>query len=297
MKPSLFILALLGLAPQIAFSQMVIRNYTDATNDRYNNNASFALSGFDLSGVGQASNGRWATLIGTNTIISANHFAPSGTITFSSSNSTTDSFTRTINSANNTRIAGTDLWVTSLTQAVPASTTIYSFDTTTLTANSTANIFGTNYNVSTSLNGTDTYMTGRSPATNPNNFDQAYGTNRIDTTIIQANPAGLGTGDYIQLNNDTFFNVTTYEAGAVVGDSGAPLFVDNGSGGLTLYGVNSFVGQDGSGNTTSTFVSHTGRYETQLNNAITNFAAQIPEPSSALLCGLAGFSFLLHRRR
>jgi len=72
-----------------AHTAMLVDNYTSATNDRFQNSDDpdqFILSSYDLTGVGQDSNGRWATLIGSNTIISANHFRPSGVVTFYASN-------------------------------------------------------------------------------------------------------------------------------------------------------------------------------------------------------------------
>lgn len=69
-----------GLQPIAA--DIIIDGYTNATNDRFTNDGTFIMSGFDLSGVGQASTGRWATAISRNVIISANHLSPSGTISF-----------------------------------------------------------------------------------------------------------------------------------------------------------------------------------------------------------------------
>ena len=270
-----------------ANADIIIDNYTAAENDRYTNDSNFILDAYDLSGVGQASNGRWATLISPNTVISANHFKPSGDITFSSSNSTADSFTRTIDSANTYRISGTDLWVACLTAPAPATTNIFSFDTTVPTGSY--------------LSGTNSFTTGRSPETNAATFDQAHGTNLVTSFLIQQDNAGLGVGDYIELDYNNAFppiNYTDYESALQVGDSGAPLFYDDGSGDLTLLGVNSYISTNPiTGEPAASYVSHTGRYTSEINGYIDQFALKIPEPSSAALLSLSLLAFINRRQR
>lgn len=264
---------------------IVIDNYTAARNDRFTGDSSFILDSYDLSGVGQASNGRWATLIGPNTVISANHFRPSGDITFFTTNSGTDSVTLTLGGLSQ-RIGNTDLWVSSLTSLAPSSLRQYAFDE--------------NGVVAPNLNA---ILTGRGQeAGAPNNRDQAFGTNVTTAFFEDANVDDLGTFDaiFLQDNDPGDLAYTFNEAFLAVGDSGAPLFVDTGNGELTLFGTNSATGSVntvGGQTFTGSFINHTGQESAAINSFINAAFQSVPEPSSALLLSVGGLTLFSRRRR
>jgi hypothetical protein len=134
-------------------------------------------------------------------------------------------------------------------------------------------------------------MVGQSPETQPAQQDQAFGQNVIfgfaksfmfeggvtDALIMTVNQPG--NGDYVN-----------FEAGLVVGDSGAPFFVVDGGNNLKLLGINSFVLQGA--NTTLNGVTYIGNYLPGINNFT---ATAVPEPASVLL--LATPAAILLRRR
>lgn len=258
---------------------ILIDNFSSATNDRFQNSDSpdeFFLSSFDLSGVGLASNGTWGTLIGPNTILSANHAAPSGSLTFYSSN---DPFSTPIEltlSGESQRINGTDLWVARLSTFAPASLRIYDYAT---TAISQPRFSIQNFTYKNSL----VYMTGRSPTGSfPVAQRQAYGTNRISGFVENNTSAGLGPIDAFELAYNS--GQTDYEAFLQGGDSGAPLFVNNG-GQLLVLGVNSYITAN-SGVPVASYVSYTGN-EAATINAFVAQAAAVPEPGTLAFLAIA----------
>ena len=102
---------------------IIIDNYSSAANDRFQDADSpdqFIVSSLDLSGVGQDANGRWATLIGPNTIISANHFKPTGSVFFHPGNDPAAPGVEVGISSDVERIANTDLWLARLESHVPS---------------------------------------------------------------------------------------------------------------------------------------------------------------------------------
>ena len=101
------------LSGEFIAADVVIDNYSSAVNDRFQSADApdqFFVP-FDLSGVGQDASGRWATLIGPNTIISANHFAPSGSISFYPDNTNTTAAIQIAITSDAQRIGSTDLWL------------------------------------------------------------------------------------------------------------------------------------------------------------------------------------------
>lgn len=274
---------------------IIIDNYDTATNDRYqdaDDPDQFFLNTYDLSGVGMDNNGRWATLIGPNTILSANHFKPSGTITFYPGNDPTATPVQIGLSSDSLRITnadgGTDLWIARLESFAPISLKVYNY--------AIDQISEPNSPVATTLyEGESAIMTGRSPADFGNTIDQAFGTNVI-SDFIENEPITISGSSYVidtlRLSYDT--GGSNYEAVVQPGDSGAPLLYDDGTD-LIVLGVNTYVGTN-NGNPVLSGISYTGNDADAITAQVDAWAA-VPEPLAALPAGMAALVFIMVRRR
>lgn len=278
---------------------IVIQGYSDATNDRFSNDAAFIGASLDWSGVGQAANGRWATAISRNVVISAFHLAPSGQVRFyEGNNPAATAVSRTI--ASTTRITGTDLSVHVLSSPLPSSIRHYNFVTEFLAGpppsggNSTIVDAG-------SLQNLNAYLVGRSPfnensSATDDRFawnDQAIGRNRI-TGYSENVPF------FSNVDNDSLFffrdapgsaDAVAFEAYFQTGDSGGPAFIDVG-GELVLLGTNAFI-NDASSSTQFSGINYIGNQASAINSFIAVNA--IPEPTSGI--ALLTFLALASRRR
>ena len=297
MKQSAAILLALGpvfaLCAQCVSADIIIDGYTDAQNDRFSNDGSFIMSGFDLSGIGQTSGGIWGTAISRNVIISAAHRAPSGTINFYPGNDPTATpVTRTITSG--TTITETDIFLGVLDSNLPSNITHYSFaDTAIAGIDDTLTSAGVFQSV-------NTFMFGLSPFDESSDVnrslanDQAVGRNLVTGYVENIN---FGSDDndsllmFQESNVDTDF--VTHEAKFSGGDSGGPTFIDNGGGDLLLIGTNAFVNSD----PTPSFsgINYTGNQAAAINNFITVNA--VPEPNSMVLGAIAMGAGALAARR
>lgn len=289
-----------------ASADIIIQGYTDATNDRFSNNAAFVAAAYNLSGVGQnasggAPTGRWATAISRNVIISANHLdAGAGNIAFFPGNDPSASpVLRTVESA--VQIPNTDLWLGRLNSFLPDNIAHYNIHTEPLTGPDPVPPAIGSLVSAGSLQGRNAFMFGRSPFNedanpNDNRFawnDAAVGRNLISGYIENANVPSLGQTDLdslILIFDSAPPNQVPFEAMAQSGDSGAPLLVDI-NGNLVLLGINSFIF---SGGVSGTGVSYVGNQATFINNFISN---AIPEPASGLLvlAGVAGLAVVRRR--
>lgn len=258
---------------------LVITGYTDATNDRFSNDAAFIASGFDLSGIGQAGTGRWATAISRNVVITAAHFRPTGQVFFQPSNDPTVApVVRTIVSG--TRVGSSDLYVSVLNKPLPSSIAHYSFATETL-AGPPPSVDGAILVPAGIYQGLNAYMFGLSP------FNESLDQNRspyTDQAVGRNLISGFSDDFPFQSNTDNdslilFFdaegsqNHVPYEARVLGGASGAPLFVDI-DGEFRLLGVNSFRFNDNS----ASGVSYIGNKTSLINGFIAVHA--VPEPGS-----------------
>ncbi len=290
-------------------ADIIIQGYTDATNDRFSNNAAFIASAFNLSGVGQTNDanpilaGRWATAISRNVIVSAEHYAPGSPLPihfYPGNDPSVSPVVRTVESS--VQVPGTDLWLARLNAFLPSNIAHYSFAAEPLTGPNppNQNVFGTLVTAG-SLQGRNAYMFGRSPFNedanpNDNRFvfnDQAIGRNLITGYVENANTP------FMQTDNDMlvlFFdsappNQVPFEALLQGGDSGGPLFVEI-NGEFILLGINSVAS---SGNPAFSGISYIGNQAAFVNNFIAN---AIPEPASGLLtvAGLAGLVILRRRK-
>ncbi|NBD39212.1 MAG: hypothetical protein GVY10_11655 [Verrucomicrobia bacterium] len=285
------------LVPLSLSAVIEIDNFSSATNYRFetsDNPDQFFLSSFDLSGIGQDSSGRWATLIGPNTILSANHYKPSGTLTFYPGNDlsatpwetslTTD--TLRINDENGN---GTDLWIGRVDAVAPANIAVLPFANQLISESS--NPFLSN---DVFLTGLSTERTVAVPG------DQAYGTNKVSGYIEDFSDwAGTDLGTVDALEMDYNSGETSSEAFLQVGDSGAPLLYSSETGIVTVLGINSFIGESEVGDPAldASFVNYIGNESDTIQTQIDAWAA-VPEPGMAALpAGTAAVLLLLWQRR
>ncbi|NTW54998.1 MAG: hypothetical protein HGB15_09650 [Chlorobaculum sp.] len=107
-------IALIVLLPLVCRAEMIVKNYTPASNYRFyvGKDKDFVGDHYDFSGVGYGSAGHWATLVSNDCFLSALHLHPSvgEKITFWTSNLLTG-LSHTYTVAGGERIGTTDLWL------------------------------------------------------------------------------------------------------------------------------------------------------------------------------------------
>ncbi|MFP4157081.1 MAG: hypothetical protein ACLFU4_05625, partial [Opitutales bacterium] len=245
----------------------------------------------DLSGVAINDDGRWLTMVSENVYLSAAHFAPASgsSVTFYAGNDPSGvTATRTLTSTQQ-QIGSTDLYVGTLDAALPGGFTFYDFATEDITS-----LVGGLSSFSNSIyNGENAYVFGRSPTSFSVSQDMAVGRNKIDRWFGEVSGAG-STGDAIGANIESSGDAdfVQYEADLRVGDSGAPLFAEDGSGGLTIVGINWF-NDDPDFNFFGT--AYTGNDDAEIQDFINAHA--VPEASSfGLVLGLSALGLLVRRR-
>jgi hypothetical protein len=289
---SLVIILLVTCISPLAAIQ--IANFDTLTNDRFANDDSFIANQFDLSGVGH--NGTsdplkpgWATMISQNVYITADHFEPDlgSSMTFYASNDPNGtSVTREITSTRQ-QIGGTDLFVGTLDAALPSGFSFYDFATEDI---STGPGSGPDSFSQSSYNEANAYVFGRSPTSFPSSQNIAVGRNVLDNFVLRT--VGANSGASIEATSGGTGDVP-FEAMLEGGDSGGPLFVENGAGELTIVGVNWLVTTSGGDDIFG--ASYLGNYDEDIQAFIE--ANLVPEPSSfALLLIVAGGLLTLRRR-
>ena len=274
-------LTLLCLLTGLHSPAAVIDDFAPTTNDRFANATDFIGRGLDWSGVGMTSSGRWATLIGPNTVISANHFPPSGVISFFPGNDSTAPAIE-LSVTDGFRLGQTDLWLGCLNQQAPDSIRSYPHTTETLTVSNFADSI---------LHEVSAFMLGRSPSLFPTVLDQSIGRNTIDD-FVENTRANLGANvDTLRLVYDAATSAGnvdnpaygSHETYLQVGDSGAPLFLEQ-DGELLLLGVNSFVVTGGANSSvTESHASYVGNESDEVESTIQFCLSTVPEPGSGLL--------------
>lgn len=298
---------------------VIIANYSNATNLRFADNPSFIGSSFDLSGAGRGA-GRWATVIGPNYFLSANHFRPGigSTINFAAGNSSTSpSFSYPVNGG--FRIGKTDLWLGYTHEEFDPAIARYSYAT--QNANTLSEL---------GLGDSTLYLNGRRSGGDSGSLgDSVLGTNQAEafykqgTGVIPAPggvnvlfdaPSGFQNDMIILFQNQSGDDRSPLQHESLVqgGDSGGPLFaVTNES--LIVLGVGSLLGTDfpanfidtpGIANTAddpieyrgASFYSSLGSYTSELEAAISQVPNPIPEPGTLLLAVILPLSWLVRRR-
>jgi len=230
-------------------------------------------------------------MVSNNVFISANHLHPvvGSTVTFHLTNDPTGG-TLTRTATGGQRVGTSDLWLGVLGEPLTNAIAPIPFHT---EAIASANSFN-----GSSLRNTEAYLVGRSAGSYSNETDVAVGQNVIDLAFNSITAGG--TTDFaIAAAYGTGSNDLPYEALLVSGDSGAPLLVMT-DGGLSIAGINWFVGEVTSGSDTYPIsgFSYVGNYHQQLTDFIDLHATAIPEPkTAALLIGLAALGWRVRQQR
>ena len=321
------------LSGQTVSAQTTIDNFTDARNDRFSNvpqdpsvpytdeTQSFVLpANLSLSGVGRRNNGGWATLIGDNVVLSADHVRPNvgDTLLFYPGNDPNDSPFQA-NVVGGSKVGSTDLYVGYLDRVVDSSIARYDFATTFIPGVA-APAGSVNISPNNPFQGDLGYILGNSLTNRSDaSIDQSVGLNLVsgyaenveffgntdnDTLVYEFNDPGDGVNGSDYTENEAFVRG---------GDSGAPNFTVLDDGTLLLLGVNSFqlngepvvvidplTGEEtGTEQFRATGVTYTGNQTDEINRLIAaapapTFSA-VPEPSSTAL--LAIFSLLVLKRK
>ena len=267
-----------------------VDSYSTAENQRFANNGSFLGNAYDFSGVGRSSAGRWVTMISSNVFVSALHARPTNghTVSFYPDNNPLSvPVTRTVMGGQG---VGGDLYIGYLNAPVSPNIAIYNFESTPHTDSS--------FN-SSPLLGAQVIMTGKSSnSTYSSPADMVIGFNRLDRhrTFSAGGNSGKTLYTLKDSSSDSPFVVKEAQIDPASGDSGAPLFIDEGGnlkvlgtawGGdaITIWGVT---------RPASTF-SYTGNHSREMDSYIAQHSPA-PEPSSALLL-LSSSLFLFRRQR
>ena len=272
MKTVKIVLAVLLTATPIANADITIRDYSDATNDRFTNDPSFVMAGFDLSGIAQNETGRWATAISRNIVLSAAHYAPGGILRFYPGNDLSISpYLRSIVSG--TRVPGTDLWLGVLDRPLPNDITHYPFATEPLSGPPPSPNVELTLAAAGVYQDANAYLLGRSPKSDTAFHDQAVGRNRITGYVENVPFQTNNDADSLIFHFDSVASGVEFEAEFNVGDSGGPTFVEV-DGTLVLLGSNSFVFDVNtiSGLDTGSGVNYTGNQTAFINQYIADHA-------------------------
>lgn len=273
----------------IANADLSLRGYNAQQHDRFENDAAFIGNPYDWSGV--SSDGRWATMITPKHFLSARHFRPANgsEMTFFHTNDPTGaSETHTVLSGQ--VIAGSDLYLGELENAVSADVAVYS-------------ILHPNHAL-----GSEIMVMGLAD-TSDKEINQRMGRNIIDRIEFDAEIGTLGTGhtmfyDYDELGSPT--GLGNDEARLASQDSGGPsfaIFEDA----PALVGIHWFIYDEDTENeigdsplgSGDTFVPG---YIDEINEALagTGYTANLtaaPEPTGILLTSLLAIPLVNCRRR
>ena len=281
-------------------AQMLIENFTDATNNRFTDNANFIGAGFDFSGVARTTNnGRWGTLISSNAALTARHFPPSVGSTFEFYPGNDPTATPSIAIVTSiVRVGNTDLSIAILDRNVDSRIAVYDFATeeyvgdapVTITnpdgTTATQTFFNTNPRL-VDIVGDRALMVGVSQSTNPStSTDQAVGENLVFAYSENVVFGSNSDNDSIILERDAVgsANALTHESYVRGGDSGGPTFlIGSATNELVLIGVNSY--QLNGGSFQSSGSTYTGNQVEEINVIL---AANFIEPVLLGDCNLDG---------
>ena len=208
---------------------VIIDDYAAGEHDRFAPEPnSFIAKDFDLSGVAISSDGRWATLIAPNIYLSANHFKPGvgQTIRFYKTHDLNgESVLRTVTSTRQ-KIGSTDLFINTLNESIPEGYAYYAYATESVSV--------------TPYAGQNLIHVGRSQGNYSRELDVAVGRNVLDRLLFyQSSPSINASGPAYELtqNSEGTAGFVDHETMAQIGDSGGPLFFDQGDDTLRLVGI------------------------------------------------------------
>jgi hypothetical protein len=274
----------------VTYGVIQIADFSAATNDRFDNDASFIANSYNLSGVALANqgSGRWLTMVSENVFLSSNHYFPSNgtSATFYQGNDPSGtSVLRTIQKSQ--RVASSDIRIGTLNAGLGGEFSFYDF--------ATDDISDTLSFINSPYFESDAYMFGLSSTSYTVSQDMAVGRNKLDrwsNSITAGGTSDVAIAANVDSSGDT--NYLTYEAFLQIGDSGAPMMVDTGSGALTIVGMNWFKGTDG-GTDVNGF-SYVGNYDVEIQNYID--ANPVPEVRMySLFLGITAFFLIASRRK
>lgn len=252
---------------------IVIDSFSPAFHDRFANDGNFIANTFDLSGVAISSgnlseNGRWVTMLSENVFLSSNHFFPDDghSVSFYGSNDPSGtSLTRTVSTSQ--QIGTSDLRIGVLSTPLPGDWGYYNFATQNTTNTNTSPGGPSAANSESWINSPyynqNAYLIGRSVSSFTLSQDMAVGRNVLDEFFLNIS----GTNHAIGANYGGG-NSVQYEAQLAGGDSGGPMFVEDGLGGLTLVGINWFVYNPDWGIGDGNGFSYVGNYSTEIESYI-----------------------------
>ncbi|MCP5537019.1 MAG: PEP-CTERM sorting domain-containing protein [Akkermansiaceae bacterium] len=279
-----------------------IQGHSAAENDRFADDPSFIGAAYDWSGVGRATTGtagkggHWATMISSNVFLSANHYYP-GTETslyfYPDNDAGSSPVVRTITGGQ--RIGTSDLWIGTIDSALPNTISYYNW------ANQSLNVATYALSMVADENALTAGITSTATGYGADKrTSMAVGRNVIDQflTLTVAGTTAPALRTLEEISGDT--GLVSYESQLASGDSGGPLFIDDG-GELLLVGINWAIGQvDIDLHPTredlrdASYYSYVGNYATEIQNYVDAHA--VPEPSPALSF-LTGLGLLTARRR
>ncbi len=267
-----------------------IQNFAAASNDRFANNPNFIGSGLNWSGVGRSNTGGWGTMLTPSVFLSATHARPgTGSVMsfFPGNDPSALAVTRTVTGGQ--RLGTSDLWVGTLSSALPPAITNYQFCQIAVSAANFA---------TSALNDLPILMGGISPTASGYGAVtatvQTVGTNRLEGFAEDLVVDG-STGDVLltaqNLTSDATygFTVTGFEAQLVSGDSGSPLMMVAG-GRLVLVGIAWAAGAVDINPDPNIVINRPGSAFSYTGSHTTEILALIPEPAVPWLvlpaCGL-----------
>lgn len=264
-----------------------VASYDANVNERLNGSANFIGAGYDWSGVGQTSDGRWVTMISDEYFISVGHYHPEAgadNVRFYLSDSLSGGFEDyTVDTSFGIQLMTdqglSDIWIGRLTSSISSNITTYEiFDPL------------ANPNV---LEGEDVFVVGNSGQGSYQNF-------RVGTNVLDLDDGTLGVAERSVSVVNGWSATAIYDADVLYdtffqsGDSGAPTFIVN-NGVLELVGVHSVAG---------TITLPGGDEQVSIDSLVSGYRQEIlgiitpvPEPGGVVLMLGAAATLMMRRRR